>query len=185
MSGQRCNSPSIYPLTEARTRLSCTACPGKRSSLFPFSARVGAVSVRFWHPSCDSFHIGGPLLTTFLSLLGVLHANYPSVTEAVLRALRLCDNLYSFTWIDDTTASPAAFLSFLDVLRDLPVRAITLRTYSDHGEDAWSLLNTFTNLQKVAIWCMNGPPRVLHGWAPLLGSTLTELELGVCIHSVS
>ncbi|KAI9465914.1 hypothetical protein BJY52DRAFT_1202147 [Lactarius psammicola] len=83
---------------------------------------------------------------------GVLHANYPSVTEVVLKALRLCDNLYSFTWVDDT----------------------------DLGEDAWTLLNTFTNLQKVAIWCMNGPPRVLQGWAPLLGSTLTELELGRC-----
>lgn len=111
---------------------------------------------------------------------GVLHANCPSVTEAVLRALRLCDNLYSFTWIDDTSTSPTAFLSFLEVLRGLPLRAITLRTYSDLGEDAWSLLNTFTNLQKVAIWCMNGPPRVLQGWAPLLGSTLTELELGRC-----
>src|SRR6266702_887999 len=76
------------------------------------------------------------------------------------------------------------FLSFLDVLRGLPLRAITLRTYSDLGEDAWTLLNTFTNLQKVEIWSMNGPPRVLQGWAPLLGGTLTELELGVGIHFV-
>ena len=118
----------------------------------------------------------------FFPSLGVLHANYPSVTEAVFRALRLCVNLYSFTWVDDKSASPAAFLSFLDVLRGLPLRAITLRTYSDLGEDVWALLNTFTNLQKVAIWCMTGPPRVLQGWAPLLGSTLTELDLGVCIH---
>ncbi|KAF8268899.1 hypothetical protein EI94DRAFT_1576013 [Lactarius quietus] len=111
---------------------------------------------------------------------GVLHANYPSVTIAVLKALRLCDNLYSFTWIDDTPDSPTAFVSFLDVLRGLPLRAITLRTYSDLGEDAWALLNSFTDLQKVALWCMNGPPRVLQGWAPLLGSTLTELDLGRC-----
>jgi hypothetical protein len=150
---------------------------------------VSAVSARFWHPSCDSFHIGGPLLTYlfsffFLSLLGVLHASCPSITEAVLKALCLCDNLYSFTWIDDTSVSPAAFLSFLEVLRGLPLRAITLRTFSNLGEDAWTLLNTFANLQKVAIWCMNGPPCVLQGWAPLLGSTLTELELGVCIHFV-
>ncbi|KAH9006385.1 hypothetical protein EDB86DRAFT_3070398 [Lactarius hatsudake] len=107
-----------------------------------------------------------------------LHANHPPVTEAVLKALCLCDNLYSFTWIDDTSVSPTAFLSFLDVLRGLPLRAITLRTYSDLGEDTWTLLNTFSNLQKVAVWCMNGPPRVLQGWAPLLGNTLTELELG-------
>ena len=122
-----------------------------------------------------------PIFSNFL--LGVLHASYPSVTEAVLKALRLCNNLYSFTWIDDTSVSPTAFLSFLGVLRGHRLRAITLRTYSDLGEDAWTLLNTFTDLQKVAIWCMNGPPRVLHGWAPLLGSTLTELELGVCHHS--
>jgi hypothetical protein len=124
------------------------------------------------------------LIYFFILLLGVLHlqANYPSVTEAVLKALRLCDNLYSFTWIDNKSVSPTTFLSFLDVLRGLPLRAITLRTYSDLGEDAWTLLNTFTNLQKVAIWSMNGPPRVLQGWAPLLGSTLTELELGVCTH---
>ena len=92
--------------------------------------------------------------------------------------------MYSFAWIDDTLASPDAFLSFLDVLRGLPLRAITLRTTSDLGEDAWALLNSFTSLQKVAIWCMNGPPRVLQGWAPLLGNTLTELELGVRIHFV-
>lgn len=115
-------------------------------------------------------------------LPGVLHTSYPTVTGVVLKALCLCDSLYSFTWVDDTaSAPPIVFLSFLNILRDLPLRALTLRTYSDLGEDAWGLLNTFPNLQKVAIWCMNGPPRVLQGWAPLLGSTLTELELGVRI----
>ena len=114
-----------------------------------------------------------------LTVLGVLHATYPTVTEAVLKALSLCENLYSFTWVDDTSALPTVFLSFLKVLRDLPLRALTLRTYSDPGEDAWAFLNTIPGLQKVAIWCMNGPPRVLQGWAPLLGNTLTELELGV------
>ncbi|KAI0002410.1 hypothetical protein BJV74DRAFT_765412 [Russula compacta] len=111
---------------------------------------------------------------------GVLHANYPTVTEAVLKALRLCENLYSFTWVDDTAVSTNIFPSFLNVLHDLPLRALTLRTYSDLGEDAWAFLNTFPDLQKVAIWCMHGPPRVLQGWAPLLGSTLTELDLGRC-----
>jgi hypothetical protein len=114
-----------------------------------------------------------------LTVLGVLHATYPTVTEAVLKALSLCENLYSFTWVDDTSALPTVLLSFLKILRGLPLRALTLRTYSDPGEDAWCFLNTIPNLQKVAIWCMNGPPRVLQGWAPLLGNTLTELELGV------
>jgi hypothetical protein len=114
-------------------------------------------------------------------LLGVLHATYPAVTGAVLKALFLCENLYSFTWVDDTSALPTVFLSFLKILRDLPLRALTLRTKSDLGEDAWAFLNTIPNLQKMAIWCGDGPPRVLQGWAPLLGSTLTELELGVRI----
>ncbi len=114
-----------------------------------------------------------------LTVLGVLHATYPTVTEAILKALSLCENLYSFTWVDDTSTSPTVFLSFLKILRHLPLRALTLRTYSDLGEDAWPLLNAIPDLQKVAIWCMNGPPRVLQGWAPLLGNTLTELELGV------
>lgn len=114
-----------------------------------------------------------------LMVLGVLHATYPTITEAVLIAISLCENLYSFTWVDDTSALPTVFLSFLKILRGLPLRALTLRTKSDPGEDAWAFLNTIPNLQKVAVWCMNGPPRVLQGWAPLLGSTLTELELGV------
>jgi hypothetical protein len=114
-------------------------------------------------------------------LSGVLHATYPTVTEVVLKALCFCNNLYSFTWIDDTSAPPTVLLSFLNIIRNLPLRALTLRTYSDLGEGAWPFINTFPNLQKVAIWCMNGPPRVLQGWAPLLGSTLTELELGVRI----
>jgi hypothetical protein len=118
-------------------------------------------------------------LTCVFLLSGALHATYTSVTGAVLKALRLCDNLYSFTWVDDTSASPSVFLSFLNILRGLPLRALTLRTYSDLGEDTWAFLNTFPELEKVGIWCMHGPPRVLQGWAPLLGGTLTELELGV------
>lgn len=134
-----------------------------------------------FHPACVLPSSRIVFLTYVFFLSGVLHATYPTVTEAVLRALRLCDNLYSFTWVDDTPASSTIFLSFLSILRGLPLRALTLRTYSDLGEDAWAFLNTFPDLQKVAIWCMNGPPRVLQCWAPLLGSTLTELELGVRI----
>lgn len=132
-------------------------------------------SFPLWFSAFFPGHAAHPHLT----VLGVLHATYPTVTEAVLKALSLCENLYSFTWVDDTSALPTVFLSFLKVLHDLPLRALTLRTYSDPGEDAWAFLNTIPGLQKVAIWCMNGPPRVLQGWAPLLGNTLTELELGV------
>ena len=128
---------------------------------------------------CDSWFLSW--VTPLIRVLGVLHATYPTVTEVVLKALRLCENLHSFTWVDDTSALPTVFLSFLIILRDLPLRALTLRTKSDLGEDTWSFLNTIPDLQKVTIWCMDGPPRVLQGWAPRLGSTLTELELGVRI----
>ena len=77
------------------------------------------------------------------------------------------------------SSSPNTFEAFLDVLKDIPFRSLTIRTYSDIGECAWATLNTFTGLHKIAIWCMEGPPRVLQGWADRLGSTLTELELGV------
>ena len=140
--------------------------------------RVVGISCYFLSVSGSSIYLGHTAHPR-LTILGVLHATYPTVTEAVLNALSLCENLYSFTWVDDTPALPTIFLSFLKILRDLPLRALTLRTYSDPGEDTWAFLNTIPNLHKVAIWCMNGPPRVLQGWAPLLGSTLTELELGV------
>jgi hypothetical protein len=146
----------------------------------PGRAVSGCFRLWFFSPASRSFSSKADSIAYLHYIfLGVLHATHPRVTEAVLRALRLCHNLYSFTWVDDTPASPSTFLSFLIILRSLPLRALTLRTYSDLGEDAWSLINTLTRLQKVAIWCMHGPPRVLQCWAPLLGSTLTELELGV------
>lgn len=162
------------------------ACSRNRSYLFPslyLSERspetrrrdLRLLSFRFCLFAFSWSNTAHPRLT----VLGVLHVTYPAVTLAVLKALSLCENLYSFTWVDDTSALPTVFQSFLKILRDLPLRALTLRTYSDPGEDAWAFLNTIPDLQKVAIWCMNGPPRVLQGWAPLLGSTLTELELGV------
>ncbi|TFY60741.1 hypothetical protein EVG20_g7312 [Dentipellis fragilis] len=110
----------------------------------------------------------------------VVHSSHPTVTYTVLSSLALCENLYSFTWIDDNYSSGAVFISFLNALKKLPLRAITVRTYSDLGEPAWAALNSLTGLQKIAIWCMDGPPRVLQGWADLLGGTLTELELGRC-----
>ena len=71
------------------------------------------------------------------------------------------------------------FLSFLAVIRILPIQEITIRSYSDLGEEVWIELRQLTSLRKVAIWCMEGPPRVLQGWSAKLGDTLTHLELGV------
>lgn len=105
---------------------------------------------------------------------------YPNITKDTLAALSLCTNLHSLTWIDDTSSTNASLLlSFLDVIRSLPVRELTIRTHSDLGEEVWAQLITLTGLRKVSIWCMEGPPRVLQGWSEPLGSTLTHLELGV------
>ena len=108
-----------------------------------------------------------------------MHHTHPTITETVFQALRLCTNLSSFAWNDDSYSSGQLFKAFLTILKDLPLRSLTIRTYSDLGEPIWAALNGFTGLHKIAIWCMNGPPRVLQGWAGVLGDTLTELELGV------
>ena len=97
----------------------------------------------------------------------------------MLEALRLCENIYSFTWVDDKSSFPMLFDAFLDILLATSLRELTIRSYSDLGPIVWAKLNTMRGLRKVAVWCMEGPPQILQGWAGLLGSTLTELELGV------
>ena len=42
-----------------------------------------------------------------------------------------------------------------------------------------------TGFRKIAIWSMEGPPRVLQGWSDKLGDTLTHLELGVRFSSAA
>lgn len=80
------------------------------------------------------------------------------------------------TWVDDSSTTYASlFISFLTVLRTLPLRELTIRTHSDLGEQVWAELITLTGLRKISIWCMEGPPRVLQGWSEPLGNTLTHL----------
>ena len=83
------------------------------------------------------------------------------------------------TWIDDSATSAETLLPFLDVMRNLPLRELTIRTHSDLGKIVWTQLIKLTGLRKISIWCMEGPPRVLQGWSDCLGPTLTHLELGV------
>ncbi|KAG7091203.1 hypothetical protein E1B28_010255 [Marasmius oreades] len=109
-----------------------------------------------------------------------LMPRYPNITQDTLAALSSCSNLHSMTWIDDTSTTGPILLVFLAVLRKLPLRSLTIRTHSDIGEKVWQELITFTGLEKVSIWCMEGPPRVLQGWSTALGKTLTHLELGRC-----
>ncbi|PFH46863.1 hypothetical protein AMATHDRAFT_68897 [Amanita thiersii Skay4041] len=140
-----------------------------------------------------------------------LRHDHPTITQDTLRALSLCTNLRSLTWIDDTslslssTSSPLSLslhpslsaatpypprgspnhtlLSLLSVIRHInaPLSELTIRSHSDLGQAVWTELATWTGLEKISVWCMEGPPRVLQGWAgPELGKTLRSLELGRC-----
>lgn len=104
----------------------------------------------------------------------------PHITEDIVAALRLCTNITSATWVDDTLTPEANFLPILDVLMTLPLRELTIRTQYDPGERVWSRLNTIQGIRRLSVWSLEwGPPRVLQGWADLLSSSLTYLELGV------
>lgn len=105
----------------------------------------------------------------------------PQITEDIVAALRLCTNLTSATWVDDTSTPEANFLPILDVLMMLPLRELTIRTQYDPGERVWARLNTIQGIRRLSVWSLEwGPPRVLQGWADLLSSSLTHLELGRC-----
>ncbi|EPQ55225.1 hypothetical protein GLOTRDRAFT_138843 [Gloeophyllum trabeum ATCC 11539] len=110
---------------------------------------------------------------------GSILTYYPDTLEESLAALKLCTNLHTFSWIDDTFAEDT-FLSFLRVLKSLPLQGLTIRTSGDLGDTVWAKLQALTGLRRIAIWSMEGPPRVLKGWAQHLSGTLTHLELGRC-----
>src|SRR6266511_3725665 len=110
---------------------------------------------------------------------GTVQARSPEVTRNVLAALAMCINLRSMTWIDDNYPKiDPIFLDFLDVLRDLPLRALTIRT-SDPGQEVWSRLVTMAGLQKVSLSCTEIPSQVLQEWFRALNRQLTQLELNV------
>lgn len=132
-------------------------------------------------------YVTSHLFWTLFIPLGIIHTRAPSITPSVLAALQLCTNLSTFTWKNDLRSPPHIFEAFLAVISHLSIRALILRTYSDLGSRAWTILNGLTGLHKLAVWCMEGPPRVLQGWAGFLGPTLKELDLGVrlsCYHSI-
>lgn len=111
-----------------------------------------------------------------------LRQSDPQITEDIVAALKLCTNLTSATWVDDTLTPEANFLPILDVLMTLPLRELTIRTQYDPGERVWARLNTIQGIRRLSVWSLErGPPRVLQGWAGLLSSSLTHLELGVSI----
>lgn len=104
----------------------------------------------------------------------------PQIIGLITAALRLCTNLVSAEYIDDTDVPFLGFWPILQVLLTLPLKELVIRTHHDVGEDAWALLNKMKGIRRLSVWSLNsGPPRVLQGWADELSSTLTQLELGV------
>ena len=82
--------------------------------------------------------------------------------------------------MDYDQAAEAAFMPFLEVLITLPLKEFTLHTQWDVGDRAWSLLNGITGIRRLSVWSLDwARPRLLDVWAPQLGPTLTQLELGV------
>lgn len=104
----------------------------------------------------------------------------PRIVKGITAALRLCTNLESAMYIDDTDCPARNFLPILQVLITLSLKELVIRTHHDVGEGAWALLNKVKGIRSLSVWSLNsGPPRVLQGWADELSSTLTHLELGV------
>lgn len=105
----------------------------------------------------------------------------PELVRDCYEALRLCVNLESFRWIDDSPVllNDEVLLGYLSILRDVPIKQLTIRTYLGLSEDIWTRLIEFRGLCEVSIWTMEGPPRILQGWSEKLGPSLTHLELGV------
>ena len=107
------------------------------------------------------------------------------MAQEITTALSLCTNLVSATWEDYDEAAGAVFVPFLEVLMTLPLKQFTIRAMYDVGDRVWTLLNSMTGIRRLSVCSSECPmewgesPRVLQGWAPQLGPTLTYLEIGV------
>jgi hypothetical protein len=126
-------------------------------------------------------------------IIATIHIHGTELFEETITALQLCSNLQSFTWTDDhadrMTRQPhtdpipydvadQSLRRIIQVLRGLPIRELTIRTYSGLSEEAWTEMKKLTGLTTLALWCQEGQPRVLQGWSESLADTLTHLSLG-------
>ena len=103
------------------------------------------------------------------------------MAQEITAAFSLCTNLVSVTWEDYDQAPEAIFIPFLEVLRTLPLKEFTIRTFYDMGDRAWTLLNSMTGIRRLSVWSLESDklPRGLHDWVAQLGPTLRYLYLGV------
>ncbi|KAH9915387.1 uncharacterized protein B0H18DRAFT_1124904, partial [Fomitopsis serialis] len=112
---------------------------------------------------------------------GAIGFSKPELLHDCEQALKLCTNIQSFSWSDqspDASHNDEVLLAFLNILKGLKLKQLTIRTYMGLSEAVWDKLQEFRGLTRVALWVMEGQPRVLQGWSEHLGSTLTHLELG-------
>lgn len=117
---------------------------------------------------------------------GAIGFSKPELLHDCEQALKLCTNIQSFSWSDqspDASHNDEVLLAFLNILQGLKLKQLTIRTYMGLSEAVWDKLQEFRGLTRVALWVMEGQPRVLQGWSEHLGSTLTHLELGVGVVS--
>ena len=112
--------------------------------------------------------------------LGMLVRN-PNIMKEIFAALGLCTNLRSLTWIDDSYNTDSSLLRLLGAVRTLPLRELTIRTHGDPSKEVWSRLISIVGLEKVSLSCIQVPSVALQDWSKLLRSTLTHLELSVCV----
>lgn len=164
---------------------------------------------KLYHPSQTILH--RPELAKYVrhaTETGAIHFTYrhtqPTITRDTVHALSLCTNLHSLTWTDDCASTNYVIfslpnfarptrqhelseqhplLSLLSAIKSsqAPLRELVIRSNSDLGSHVWSELSHWTGLTKIAVWCMDGQPRVLQGWAGKeLGRTLRKLELARC-----
>ncbi|KZT03905.1 uncharacterized protein LAESUDRAFT_738050 [Laetiporus sulphureus 93-53] len=114
---------------------------------------------------------------------GAIYYSGAELLRECYEALRLCTNIEGITWSDDRANganNDQILLGYINILRQHNLKELTIRTYLTLSEDVWAELSHLKGLHKVALWVMDGPPRILQGWSEKLGKTLTHLELGRC-----
>lgn len=90
--------------------------------------------------------------------------------------------------MDDNFLPDEFFLAILDVLKTLPLRELTIRTFKNLGNEVWDVLHQFTGLKVITYFSpmfyaliTNIPPRVypFSVWRAHLGYSKAGQKLSV------
>ncbi|EPS92693.1 hypothetical protein FOMPIDRAFT_1056638, partial [Fomitopsis schrenkii] len=86
---------------------------------------------------------------------GAIGFSKPELLHDCQQALKLCTNIQSFSWSDespDASHNDEVLLAFLNILHGLGLRQLTIRTYLGLSEEVWAKLQEFRGLTKVSLW---------------------------------